>query len=95
MKLEQQIAVMQAFKDGKEIEVYCNDNTWGIALSPSWNWMHNTYRVKPTHEIRKRYHYIDSVQDNVVIKITESFTIRNGITTVINLEVERHTPTWK
>ena len=39
---------MQAFVDGKEIETRCRgESTWGICLSPVWDWLDKEYRVKP------------------------------------------------
>ena len=51
--LEEKIAVMQAFKDGKEIEFAPNcftNKIWNYTRDPIWNWFENEYRVKPTPE---------------------------------------------
>lgn len=49
-KIKEMIAVMQAFAEGKKIEVrplYSTDeNDWEIALNPSWNWTSLDYRIK-------------------------------------------------
>lgn len=44
--IDEMIAVMQAYKDGKTIEYfYCGE--WVVMMEPSWNWHNFTYRVKP------------------------------------------------
>ena len=51
--LKQQIAVMQHFLNGGEIE--CArigvDNAWTSTVNPSWNWYHYQYRIKPAKPI--------------------------------------------
>ena len=45
--IEEKIAVMQAFKDGKEIEVYnIAKKGWFETNDPAWNWSITDYRVK-------------------------------------------------
>lgn len=46
---EEMIAVMQAYVDGKEIELF-NSKTWEHIIDPAWNWRNNDYRVKETPE---------------------------------------------
>lgn len=47
-ELDYQISVMQAFKEGRKIEVSdTNGEVWMDTIKPSWNWYDNTYRVKP------------------------------------------------
>ena len=46
--VQEQIAVMQAFADGKKIEYYspgCDE--WIQTNRPTWNWAEYYYRVKP------------------------------------------------
>lgn len=47
-ELERWIAVMQAAKDGKPIEVRTRscELTWGTSCDPDWNWAQYDYRVK-------------------------------------------------
>lgn len=48
---KEKIAIMQAFEDGKKIELYSKtDNVWYSATSPDWNWAICDYRIKPEHE---------------------------------------------
>ena len=50
MTTQEQIAVMQAFADGKEIEFCINAESgdrWFPVKDPGWNWFHYTFRVKP------------------------------------------------
>lgn len=51
MTIQEQIAVMQAFADGKEIE-YRSDGNWAKVNYPSWNWAKYIYRVKPEPKLR-------------------------------------------
>ena len=48
---QKNIEIMQAFVDGREIEVlvYCPDYTtrWEKEPSPNWNWDEELYRVAP------------------------------------------------
>lgn len=45
---EKRIEVMQAYVDGKEIQVICRDmKTWEDVVDPNWEWGHLDYRVKP------------------------------------------------
>ena len=42
------IEVMQAYVDGKTIQVYDDDHlTWIDSIGPAWNWNFGSYRVKP------------------------------------------------
>lgn len=47
--LQEKIAVMQAFADGKTVEGrYANgSNEWGESINPVWDWSLYEYRVKP------------------------------------------------
>ena len=49
MTTKEMIAVMQAYKDGKEIEFKARGtySNWQMACSPNWNWDYADYRVKP------------------------------------------------
>ena len=42
------IEVMQAYVDGKTIQVYDEEeSTWIDSIGPAWNWTFGSYRVKP------------------------------------------------
>jgi len=48
LNTQEQIKVMQAYVDGKAIEVQkgvCTE--WLDAPQPSWDWWEQTYRIKP------------------------------------------------
>jgi len=46
--LDYMIAVMQAAKDGKEIEYLSSDkNKWIYVKKPIWNWHYYDFRIKP------------------------------------------------
>ena len=48
----QAIKVMQAFVDGKEVEVFSPDQKWGRTPAPRWGWDDTEYRIKPTPALR-------------------------------------------
>ena len=47
MTLREKIEVMEAFERGEEIELNQGDNDWIVYNSPSWDWLNNSYRIKP------------------------------------------------
>jgi hypothetical protein len=54
MNIEQTIKairVMQAFADGKEVELWY-EGKWSLAYVPRWNWDDTQYRIKPTPVLR-------------------------------------------
>ena len=46
------IKVMQAFVDGKELQVLDPVGKWESANSPRWGWDDTQYRIKPTLKLR-------------------------------------------
>ena len=51
--IEEKIAVMQAFAEGKEIEcaeLGLINKSWMLTINPVWNWSKYDYRVKTEHE---------------------------------------------
>ena len=48
------IRIMQAFVDGKEVEVMglLKTSFWLSAETPCWDWNTSTYRIKPTATLR-------------------------------------------
>ena len=48
---KEKIAIMQAYEDGKKIEV-CGkiENVWYSTTSPDWNWANCDYRIKTEPE---------------------------------------------
>ena len=48
MSTEDKIAVMQAFEDGKDLEVANKgEERWVSTVMPIWNWVAYNYRIKP------------------------------------------------
>lgn len=47
--IKEEIAVMKAFTEGKQIQVAASWNGWQFEdlWEPTWNWESNVYRVKP------------------------------------------------
>lgn len=53
MTIDEIIAVLQAYKEGKKIEVKCKiDGTWIESPVHLWNFVDNDYRVKPEPHYR-------------------------------------------
>ena len=46
------IRVMQAYVDGKEVEVLSFSEKWERATTPRWGWNDTQYRIKPTAKLR-------------------------------------------
>jgi hypothetical protein len=46
------IRVMQAYVDGKEVEISSLLGKWERATAPWWNWDDREYRIKPTATLR-------------------------------------------
>lgn len=40
------IKIMQAFENGKEIEI-CSPDGWQTTTRPNWNWYSHKWRIKP------------------------------------------------
>lgn len=55
MNTKDKIKIMQAWVDGKKIEVFdrgCND--WEVLTTePNWNWLNGDYRIKPEPSANK------------------------------------------
>lgn len=54
-ELDRQIAVMQAFRDGAEIEcrkIILGITPWHSTATPCWDWSAHDYRVKPQKKLR-------------------------------------------
>ena len=59
--LKKQIAVMQAYDNGKRIEYrHINGNTWREEDNPSWDWHTYTYRVLEEEE------YVPYTQEDLI-----------------------------
>ncbi len=62
MKINEMIAVMQAFQEGKAIQSkrkpscdmgrHVSEGDWGDDISPTWSWSQRDYRVKPVEPKR-------------------------------------------
>ena len=54
MDTKEKIEVMQAWLDGKTIEIaHPRDDIWHeVAGEPNWNWGYNNYRIKPEEVIK-------------------------------------------
>lgn len=51
--IEEMIAVMQAFADGNNIEVYGDKNSeWIECVAPVWDWLNYDYRIKTEPKYR-------------------------------------------
>lgn len=51
--IKEKIAVMQAYADGKKIEIYSKRHKiWKDIEDPNWDWMNSEYRIKEVPEYR-------------------------------------------
>jgi len=48
------IRIMQAYVDGKEVDVQrlLDGSVWMPAGAPCWDWLNGNYRIKPTAKLR-------------------------------------------
>ena len=46
------IRIMQAYVDGKEVEVLFPFSRWEKEITPNWNWHTFQFRIKPTAKLR-------------------------------------------
>lgn len=62
---KRKIAVMQAYVDGKQIQVKaCGVSEWrDCTLEPDWDWVSGDYRVKPEEPYRPYHSYREMVED--------------------------------
>lgn len=44
---KEMIEVMQAFDEGKQIQLLCDDGIWRDTNKPCWGWDEINYRIKP------------------------------------------------
>lgn len=87
MEIKEQIAVMQAFAEGKEIEVrplHSTENDWVTGLTPVWNWTAFEYRIKP--ESKHRPYTFEELQAEMAKgKIAVKRKVRKSIFTIIRV----------
>jgi hypothetical protein len=72
MKIEEMINVMQAFRDGAEIEYTFVDNEiWAATTKPVWNWDYHDYRIAPKKEMTlvERLRTVGGVGDEAADRI--------------------------
>lgn len=51
--IDKQIEILQAFKEGKKIEILCDDDLWAwVDKSHIFDFEHNEYRIKPEPKLR-------------------------------------------
>jgi hypothetical protein len=89
--LKEQIEVMQAFAEGKQVE-YCGEPTggaWLDASTPVWDWHTKDYRIKPVVErtvvLGSRWRHLSSgdtyILANIIVKSggcgTDNLTLIN------------------
>lgn len=58
MTIDEIIAVLQAYKEGKTIEFYDSSaGKWIECINPVWDFEHIKYRIKPENSIKLEPHY--------------------------------------
>jgi len=63
MTTREKIAVMQAFEDGKKIEIrVIHSDNWIFCECPGWNWEYFNYRVKP-EPAKPKYREIEIITE--------------------------------
>lgn len=66
MTTKEKIAVMQAYVEGKKVQIktILGVDTWcNCYIEPDWNWHDNLYRVKPEDKYRPYKDYREMVED--------------------------------
>jgi len=71
--IKEQIAVMQGFADGKEVEFKLKSSScWNTSnrgpFTPVWNWHECEYRIKPEPPIQVEFWGIVSIKENKLIQ---------------------------
>ena len=87
MNIEQTIEairVMQAFVDGKEVELWY-EGKWSLAYVPRWNWDDTQYRIKPTATLRPWT--VDEVPLGAWIRFKNMNVTRSMIVSVAALDM--------
>lgn len=72
---KEKIAVMQAYDDGKYVQVKTTDGMWIDAPVPNWNWMACEYRIKP--EVPKPTYTQYKSTDEMIADFNERFNTNN------------------
>ena len=60
---QEMIEVMQAYVDGKQIEILYSEN-WEDNSVPLWNWWNNDYRIKPKAKVKRWLFAYDNPHSN-------------------------------
>ena len=81
MTLREQIAVMQQYDCGKDIQVMLDSTVWIDTKNPSFNWHSYKYRVKPN----KFHSLVETITSSEVESTTISF---GGIENKFNKELK-------
>ena len=78
MTTKEKIEIMQAYEDGKAIEVSCyGHNEWEDTYDPSWDWRTFNYRVKPEEKYIPYENTAEMVKD--YCKRTDNILIGSSI----------------
>lgn len=91
--IQEKIAVMQAFAEGREVQLksWCNGD-WKDCPNPRWNWHDFDYRIKPVPQAK----YILSVRAKhgnfVTWSSSPSLLICEEVLGSLLLEHKEHTP---
>jgi hypothetical protein len=91
------IRVMQAFVDGKEVEVLYPFTQAQIATTPAWNWDANKYRIKPTANLRPWT--VDEVPLGCILKTKSTNSVwlligRNNVGEILIAGDNYQSPEW-
>lgn len=90
---KERIAVMQAYVDGKQIQVECSDGKWADVPEPSWS-INGNFRVKPEPKYRpfkdadecwqemlkhEPFGWVVIIENNLSIKYNIQALIQDGV----------------
>lgn len=93
MDIKEKIAIMQAYAEGKEIEISeIGENDWSLSCAPTWDWSSFDYRIKPENPKKERRPYtFDELQSEIakgkfIVKTIE----KRQIFTIVEVDSNFH-----
>lgn len=67
---KEMIEVMQAYGRGENIECFNDKKQWRDVNNPTWDWLHNDYRVKP------KFVHFDTAEEFLAAQREHGKTVR-------------------
>ena len=94
--IEEMIAVMTAYKNGKKIECKSNNMPcadWFTIEKPSWDWLCNDYRIKPD-PLYKPYDSVSEVEKDKWLRKKKHTNSLSRIVSVSSILVSVYGEGW-